>query len=483
MSPRQILAILRARIWLVFCVLFVTTALVTAASLLIPKRYVAAVSLVIDSKIADPLTGAILPLQMLPGYLSTQVDIMQSHSVALKVVDRLRLTELPAVIEQYQEATKGAGSIRDWLADQLLEQVEVRPSRESSVVDIAYTSSDPLVAAQIANAFADAYIQTSLELKVDPARRQTGWFEDQVTELRKALEQAQQRLSDYQTENDIVVSATDRIDLENARLAELSSQLVAAQSAMYAAETRQNQMDEAVRRGNIDELPDILGNPLVQNLKAEVVRAEGRLADISSRYGTNHPQYVSAVAERNSLREKLLAELSTVRGAIAQNADIARRQVETLQEAVEQQKARVLELNQQRDTLAVLSRDVEIARAAYDAAMQRRAQVRLESEVNHTEISVLNPAVPPIQPSFPLVTLNIALAVVLGTLLGAGIALLAEVMDRRVRLRTDLADLAGVQLLAVLPRPRRRKRGWRKKRAKAAAAAAEAAATLAASPA
>ena len=228
MSFAQIVVVLRARIWLVLTMLCAIVAIVGTLSVVLPKRYVAAVSIVVDTKAADPLTGAILPLQMLPGYLATQLDIIKSHSVALKVVDRLRLVELPAIQEQFRAETKGAGSIRDWLADRLLLQLDVRPSRESSMIDIAYTSTDPNVSAEMANAFADAYAQTSLELKVDPARRQAGWFEEQVGELRSAYEAAQQRLSAYQSEQAIVASAIDRVDLENARLGELSSQLVAA---------------------------------------------------------------------------------------------------------------------------------------------------------------------------------------------------------------------------------------------------------------
>lgn len=450
MTPKQILAVLFARKWLVLLVLCAVVAVAGTLSVVLPKRYVATVSLVIDMKPGDPLTGAILPMQLMPNYLPTQVDIIKSHSVALKVVDKLKLTDLPAIGAEFRADTGGAGSIRDWLADRLLLQLDVRPSRESSIVEIAYTSTDPRVAAEMANAFAEAYAQTSLELKVDPARRQAGWFEEQVAGLRMALEEAQERLSAYQSEQEIVLSEVNRIDLENARLAELSSQLVAAQTAMYAADTRQSQKGDALSRDRVGELPDILGNPLVQSLKAELVRAEARLADVNSRYGRNHPQYVSAEAELESLRSKLDAELSTARGAIDQVAQIANRQVVALQDAVERQKARVLELNQQRDTLAVLMRDVGSAQAAYDAAMQRKAIVRLESEVNHTDIAVLNPAVPPLVPAFPLVKLNLALGAVLGLLLGAGLALVVEVSDRRVRLRSDLPDLAGVPVLAVL---------------------------------
>jgi succinoglycan biosynthesis transport protein ExoP len=458
MKLGQILMVLRARFGLVFGVLCLVVAVVGTASVLLPKRYVAAVSLVVDTKATDPVTGALLPLQMLPGYLATQIDIIKSHSVALKVVDRLKLADLPAIVDQFREDTDGAGTIRDWLADRLLLQLDVRPSRESSVLDVTYTSVDPHIAADMANAFGEAYVQTNLELKVDPARRRAGWFEDQVADLRKALEAAQQKLSDYQSEHAIVASAPDRVDLENARLAELATQLVAAQSSMYGAATRQKQMGDAVLRDRVGELPELIGNQLVQGLKAELVRAEARLADVGSRYGFNHPLYVSAEAERNSLRLKLAAEVETARGGINQNAEIAGRQVTRLEEAVEQQKARVLELNEQRDILAVLTRDVDSARAAYDAAMDRKAHLRLESEINQTDIAVLNPAVPPLKPAYPLLALNLVLAAVLGTALGAGAALLAEASNRRVRARSDLAELCGVPVLAELGRATRRER-------------------------
>jgi uncharacterized protein involved in exopolysaccharide biosynthesis len=310
----------------------------------------------------------------------------------------------------------------------------------------------------MANAFADAYTQTSLELKFDPARRQAGWFDGQVAELRTGLEQAQEQLSRYQREQAVVAGTVERIDLETARLAELSSQLIGAQSAMFAAATRQAQMTEALERNQIDELPDILGNALLQSLKAELVRVEAKLADVSSRFGTNHPQFISVVAERDSLRSEFDAEIVTARGSIHQAAQIAGRQVATLAAAVDEQKANVLRLNEQRDMLAVLTRDVESARGAYDAAMQRRTHVQLESEIDQTDIAVLDRAVAPIEPAFPLLTLNLLLASVLGTLLGAGAALVIEACDRRLRLTGDLEGLVGVPVLAVIKHGSRRER-------------------------
>ena len=458
MKLSQALSILRARRWLVITVLFFTVSAGVAVSFLLPARYVATVSLVVDMKSTDPVSGALMPVPLLPTYVATQVDVIASHNVALKVVDRLKLMNVPDVRAQFVETTGGAGSVRDWVADQLLRQIDVRPSRESSVININYASTDPHSAADLANAFADAYIQASVELKTDPARRQSGWFEKQVSDLRKALEAAQEKLSAYQRESGILGAETDRLDVENARLAELSSQLVVAQRAMYDAETRQRQMNSAAGRERADELPDVAANALVQSLKAEIVRSEAKLAEVGGRYDKNHPQYQSAAAELESLKVKLVAELKTAKGSITQSAQIARRQVTEIEQALERQKARVLELSRQRDMLAVLTRDVESARAAYDTAMQRHTHVRLESRLDQTDIAVLNPAIPPLLPVFPRVPLNIVLSVIVGLMLGAGCALLLEMMNRRVRVRDDLAYAAGVPVLAEIPRMGSRRR-------------------------
>jgi chain length determinant protein EpsF len=452
MKLTQALSILRARRWLVLTVLFATVSAGLALTFLLPPRYVATVSLVVDTKSTDPVSGALMPVPLLPTYVATQVDVIASHNVALKVVDRLRLASLPEVRAEFVAATGGAGSVRDWVADQILQQIDVRPSRESSVIKINYASANSHSAAELANAFADAYIQASLELKTDPARRQSGWFEQQVSELRSALETSQSKLSAYQRESGILGAEADRLDVENARLAELSSQLVAAQRAMYDAETRQKQMSSVAGRTRIDEMPDVASNVLVQSLKAEIVRSEAKLAEIGGRYDRNHPQYQSAAAELASLKAKLQTELTTAKGSITQSAQIARRQVNEIEQALDRQKARVLELSRQRDNLAVLTRDVESARTAYDAAMQRHTHVRLESRLDQTDIAVLNPAIPPLLPVFPRIPLNIVLSVIVGLMIGCGLALLLELMNRRVRVRDDLAYGAGIPVLAEISR-------------------------------
>jgi polysaccharide biosynthesis transport protein len=374
----------------------------------------------------------------------------------------------PQVIAKFNAKTGGIGSIRDWEAEELLKALSVKPSRESNVIFLQFVSKTPKVAAELANSFAENYITTSLELKVDPARRQSGWFDQQVNDLRSVLEAAQQKLSAYQGEHGVIGNdENNKLDAETGRLTEISNHLVAAQAAMYDAETRQKQMNDALTTGRPSESISVLQNPLLQNLKTELARSEARFADVSQRFDHNHPQYMSAQAELESLREKVSSEIKNAAGTIAREAQIARQNMTDLQRAMEQQRKRILDLQHNQDEYTVLKRDVESARAAYDSSLQRGGETRLESRLNNTNTAILNYAYPPMKPSSPRLLLNLALAIVLGSMLAVSASLIKERFDPRVHSRADLLEGADVAVLAELPRARismRRHRQSRKQR-------------------
>ncbi len=453
----QLILILLARKRIILLTLLVTVATTTVISLLLPKSYTGTASVLVDFKGTDPITGMVLPAQLLPGYMATQVDIITSHNVALKVVDRLKIDKVPDIIEKFNEEALGKGDIRDWLADSLLADLEVQPSRESNVIVINFSGADPRFAAELANTFVWAYIQANLELKVDPARQQTAWFDEQIKGLRTKVEEAQKRLSDYHRESGLMPMAMDgRLDVESARLSELSSQLVAAQTQTYDSVTRQRQISGAHAKGKLGELPEILSNSLIQGMKSDLARAEGKLAEASGRLDRNHPQYQSAMAEVQSLKQKIAAEIQTAKGSIENAAVQAQQRENELKKALAEQKARVMELKQRHDRSDLLTQEMNSAQAALDSTTQRANQIRLESQRNVTDIAVLNPAIAPIKPSKPKVLLNIILSILLGSMLGVGFGFLAEMTDRRVRSTEDITEGLGLPVLATIATPRRR---------------------------
>lgn len=440
MNITQLLRILWARRHLVFAVMASAVALALIAKLVLPPTYMAATSLVIDTKGIDPVTGSATPTQG-SNVLTTQIDVITSRAVALKVVDAMKLVD-PADPEAEEK--------RNGQAYALLAALTVKPTSASNVVRIRFEDSDPKFSADVANAFADAYVATSLELKLDPARRQNVWFDEQLLTMRDLVESRRQKLSQYQRDHGII--ATDeRLDVENSRLNDLSRQLVEAQRVQQDAQARQRQ---STGGGNTNELPEIMSNSLLQSLKAELVRAEARLAELSERFDRNHPQHQMASAEVRALRDKIAAETGSATASIAQAVQIANRQVGNLQQAFDEQKARILELKRQRDEVSVLSREVETAQGAYDAMLQRASQVRLESQLDQTSVAVLDRAAVPGAPAPPGLVVSLVLAAVFGTMFGAALALLLEMLDRRVRDGDELTRLAGLEVLAEVPRLR-----------------------------
>lgn len=444
MNLTQFLLILKARAKIVLFTIALIVLATLVINLILPKIYRATTSLVLNYKGVDPITGLTLPAQLMPGYMATQVDIITSRNVAMKVVDQLKFTESQAAQKQFQDATGGKGDIRAWFADKLISGLEAKPSRESSVIEISFSGTDPDFAAAVANAFADAYQQTNIQLKVEPSQKAAEFLGEKTKALRANLEDTQSKLSKYQQEKGLT-SVMGNLDVESARLNDLSSQLVAAQSQSFDTSSRKQRTN-----GNGDESPDLAANPIVQNLKIEIARTESKFSELKERIGANHPQYQAAEAELNKLKSQLLEATRKATMSIGGSAQINKQREAELKAAVASQKARVLELNLSRDELSVLQRDVENAQHAVDSASQRLTQTTMEGGSNQADIAVLNPAIAPQRKISPRITLNLILATFLGALLGVAAGLLTEMRDRRLRSREDISELLDLPVLAMI---------------------------------
>ena len=442
MNLQQFLLILRARRRIALAILFLVVGLSVAASLLLPKQYTASASVVVDAK-SDPVAGAAYQMQQLSAYMPTQMDIVASDRVAQRVVKQLKLDEELQFRQQWQNA--GApGELTTWLSSRLVQALTVTPSRDSSVINISVRWTDAKMAAVLANAFARAYIDTNIELKVDPARQYASWFDERSRALRADVATKQKRLADFQRAKGIVAT-DDRLDIENARLAELSSQLVAIQAQLQESQSRQHQAN-----GSSAELLEVLQSPLIGALKADLSRAEAKREDVVTRLGTNHPDYQSATAEVEGLRNRIERESAGIATSLSNATQINMRREHDIHAALEAQKARVLELRDQRDAAAVLQNDVLTAQRDLDAVTQRLAQSSLESQTQQTNIVLLTRAVPPVKPSSPKLLRNLILGTFLGAVLGLCTALLLELLDRRIRSDDELLRLLGAPVLGTI---------------------------------
>lgn len=441
----QFLAILRARYKMALGVFAGIVVLALVASLVWPKSYTAGASVVIDSSKPDPLAAVLYAGGINPGLVATQIDVIQSDRVAFKVVRNLKLTENPQIREQWQSATNGEGSIEQWLSTVFQKNLDVRPSRESNVVTVTYKAADPKFAAALANAFVQAYLETNIEMRVEPARLYSSFFDQRAKESRDLLEKAQSKLSEFQKENGII--ATDeRLDVENARLSELSSQYVGLQSLASDSGSRQS-----AARGGAERMQEVLNNPLIAGLKADQARLEAKLQELTSKLGDKNPQVIEARANLTELKSRIESETSKVGSSLGIANNINQQRAGEIKAQLEAQRAKVLQMKAVRDDGAVLVRDVENAQRTYDQIMQRFNQTTLESLATQSNVSVLSQAVAPIAPTSPRLILNLIIAVFLGTLLAVAVVVGMEMMDRRVRSAEDVAQAVALPIIGVLP--------------------------------
>jgi len=269
----------------------VTMTITLVATLLWPKSYTASTAVFLDSK-PDPLSmvslaGGGMGMGALQSFIqvSTQIEIIKSERVAVKVVKALRLDDDPKIAEEWKADTDGRGDKLVWLAHLLQRKLDVKPEKESTVIDIEFTAKDPKLAAAIANQFAQAYVDTTLELKVEPARQYAIWFAERSKAMRGELEKAQATLSDDQRKKGIA-AFDERLDVENARLLELSTQLTVLQGLGAESSSRQFQA-----MNNKEIMPEVMQSLLITTLKTDIARVEGSLEKLAGQLGRNHPQY------------------------------------------------------------------------------------------------------------------------------------------------------------------------------------------------
>jgi len=445
MNIAHFLAVLRAR-WLAAAIAFAVVVGITVAYVVFATRvYTATATVLVDAK-PDPVTSLLYGGGTSPALINTQIEIIRSDRVAQRVAQNLKLADLADMRAAWASAKSGV-SIQEWLTNFVENGLDVKVSAPgSNVISIGYRSADARFASTAANAYVQAYLETSIELRVDPAKQYSGFFTDQQKAARDALEAAQNKLSAFQKEKGIIGS-DDRFDLEMARLNMLTQNLVQIQSQRVDTTTRQGQI------GNANQMSEVLGNGMVSSLKSELATAELKLQELSARYGDKHPQVQDARAAVSELRAKVARATNDVAGAVGIDARVSRAREGEVQAQVEAQRAKVLQLKETRDQVAVLQRDVDNAQRSYDLVYSRANQTNLESQNRQSNATVISQATPPSEPSSPKVAASLLIGLVGALGAAIGIALLLEQFDKRMRTNSDAFDFLGLPVIGIMPSP------------------------------
>lgn len=440
MNLYQFFSVLRARRTMVLVIFLSTIALALAYVMLRPKNYTATAPVLVDMRANDPLAQPSYQSIVPQSYMATQMDIVRSNRVAERVVEMLGLEKDPKSTEDWRKAG-GQGTLKSWLASDLQTGLEVKPARESNIINIAYTSRSAADAAKVANAFSDAYLDIALDIKTDPAKKYSTWFDDQLKFARQRLEQSQNALTAYQQRTGVI--SADGVDMETQRLNELSSQLTLVQGQLTDVSNKRAQS-----AGSISEA---MNSPLINTLKSNIAAQEAKIQEASANLGSRHPQMIRMQDELNAMKSRLGSETSSIGSAIDTAYQVGRARERELTAAVNAQRARVMQFNRHRDELNVLRRDLDAAQKAYEQVSERASQSKLQALTNQTNIQRLATAVEPLEAKGPTTKVALALAAAAGLLLALAGALLMELLNRRVRSVDDLSLATNLPILASVP--------------------------------
>ncbi len=420
-----------------------------AVALVVPKKYVANATLLMDVRDEQQMTPGRLLRDR--GYLTTQMELIRSGRVAGQVVRDLKLAAKPGVREAWEQATGGAIPIEDWLATGLIDKLRVDVVA-GNVLNVQFSSSDPKHATAVANGFAKAYLDTALSLRTEPTREAASWFEGQLKSMRSQLTEAQTKVASFQKAKGIT-STEERSDIEVARLDTLSGQYSTARNATYEAIAKHKQALELVQSGiDIDALPEVLSSGHIGSLKLDLARVEQRLDQEGTVLGENHPQYLRTKAEIQAINDKIKHEVKKLVAGLGNAVQQAKKREEELKTALQAQNDRVIGMKDARIELSAMMRDVDNAQRSYDAVLARYMTNKIESSAKSTNVALLTPAVEPMTPAQPKVGLISGLAVLIGAMLAAAVVFVLESMDRRVRTRADLETRLAVPSLGRLSR-------------------------------
>lgn len=451
MSFEQLYRILRARRRLAIALYLSIITAAVALTLLLPKSYEAKTQVMVDLK-PDPVSGLAQLATMQPSsYLATQVNLAKSDVVARRVVSDLNLLNNQEMRAKWIKETQERGNFQDWMGKFLLKGLTVSLVRESSIIEIEYESVSPSFAAALANAFASAYINTVVDMRTSPAKRYTDYFDERAQLAQKRVEETQAKLVAAQREKGIIASE-ERLDIETQRLAELGSQLNTIRALRDEASSR-----STAANANPEKVQNVLANPLVAGMTAELTREEAKLQQLLERYGDKHPSVLEQRSVITSIKERVKSESGRVISGVSVDSKIAGSRVAQAQAAYDSQRQQVMKLKSARSELTVLEREVESAQRIYEAIQLKQSQSSLESNANQSAMTVLAPAVEPPNHASPKMLINLLLAICLGGVFTLLITLAAELLDRRVRTATDLIQVLELPVIGVIPSPQAKK--------------------------
>ena len=378
-------------------------------------------------------------------YYATQYELLESRFLADRVVERENFAQDPDFRDAFG-LDEGDLSPRA-LASRVRQTITIVPIEDSNLVDIVSTSPSPEISARIANAWAEEFLAANYEKRFGDTQLARDQLENQLAELRVALEESESRLTTYANENQIVVlnsSATETGEAQARQETLSTSQLSALNQALIAATLRRVEARSALdaeRAAN-----DIDSAAALRSRRAE---AEAQLANLRTTLGPSNPRVLALEAEIESLDRSIGSEGGIMNSARQAAYERALSEENELRARFNAARGEYLDEQNLGTEYGILRREVDTNRELYDALLQRYTQLGV-GEAGSNNMTLIEQASPGAQ-SGPSLTRNLLVALVIAGVLSVAIVYLADFFDRSLRHISQVRQQLGLPVLGAIP--------------------------------
>jgi polysaccharide biosynthesis transport protein len=439
LSLAQLWSIVRAHRWQTIAI---ATAIVIAAAGIIkvlPKTFAAKATLMVNYESNDPLAAQGIQTGPVPAYISTEMELMQSSAVLLPVVDKLNLTADKYYVSGYKN---GGGDLRDWVKDVLAADLEIEQGRfGSQLIYITAAARYPELAASIANAVADTYLEQQRQRVYGPASERAKNYSQELAELKHKVSLAQDQVTSFRQKTGVTDGAAQANNVEGDLLATLEQRLQEAQNQRRAAEVAAN-ADRLNNRA-------VMASTLIQGLKTQLNDQTTKLAQLRSTMGSAHPKVIELESQIAATRKSLNEEIAANGNNAAADLAGARQLEQKLAAAVEEQRTKVLGVRKLQDEGTKYVLELESAQSVYKRALDGYDQIMFATGAHATNVNFISRAVPVMKPIKPNKIKLMIGGILAGLFVGLGAPFIYElIFDRRVRCRDDFERGFGVPVLS-----------------------------------
>lgn len=394
-----------------------------------------------------------------PEAIETEVTLLKSERIARAVVRKLDLgndAEFNKGLDQVAAAGMTAADREAVVANNVLQRLGVDRDKLSYILNVGFTSKERQKSADIANAFAQAYIYAKVGSKSDTASSKASFLQAQVTKLGDEIRASEAQLANYQASSGlagtIASSGASTLTIVDQQIAPLSTALAQARSDAAAASANLAAANSQSARGGSDTVAGVLASPVIGALRAQRASLLQNMGEVMARYGERHPETIRVRGQLAEIDAQLKAETDRITSSLRANASAAAARVGSLQSDMDRLGSSQA-ANARSGVLAKgLEADIQSKRAQYEKLSQALQESTQAASNSISSAEIVETAQPPLAPTSPNKPILLALGFLVALAVGTGTITVQELMVSGIKSVRDIEDRLGIPMLAAIPR-------------------------------